>query len=92
VRLGTHVCLDVVREAEKDSDADIRLVANIRAGNVPVPPDDQLDGFAKVLLAETGAMQAMTDDLAQTFGRDEANRIAFSDELGSCRVRLGGTP
>ncbi len=92
VRLGTQVCLDIVREAAKSSAFDIRLVANIRAGNIPLPPDDQLDGFAKVLLAETGAMQAITDDLAQTFGRDEANHIAFSDQLGSCSGRLGGTP
>jgi hypothetical protein len=53
-----------------------------------MPSSSQLDPNAIVLVAED-AMQAMTDDLAQTFGPEEAKRIAFSEELGSCSGSTG---
>jgi hypothetical protein len=91
-RLGTNVCIQVVSEAAKDGQADIQLVADVRAGNRPMPAATQLDPYASVLLAETGAMQALTDDLAQTFGPEEAKRIAFGGGTSWCSGSTGGAP
>jgi hypothetical protein len=91
-RLGTNVCIQIVSQAAKEGEADRQLVADVHAGNRPMPPFSQLDPYATVLMAEADAMQAMTDDLAQTFGPAEAKRIAFSDELGSCSGTTGGKP
>jgi hypothetical protein len=54
-----------------------------------MPPADQLDPFATMLLAETAAPQALQDDLAKTFGPEAARAITFSDELGSCSGSWG---
>jgi hypothetical protein len=91
-RLGTPVCAAVVSNSIKDTVPDQRLVADIRAGNVPTPPADKLDPFAAMLLAESGSMQALQSDLAAALGPDDARRVAFSDELGSCSGTWGGPP
>jgi hypothetical protein len=89
-RLGTNVCLQIVSQAAKDGEADRQLVADVHAGNRPMPSSGPLDPYATVLMAEADAMQTMTDDLAQTFGPEVAKRIAFSEELGSCSGTTGG--
>jgi hypothetical protein len=91
-RLGTRVCTEVISESVKDDNPDIQLVANIRAGNVPMPPADKLDPFATMLLAHSGSMQALQTELAKTFGPEDAKRLAFADELGSCRGTWGEVP
>jgi hypothetical protein len=91
-RLGAPVCMAVLMHAQKDEKADLQLVADVRAGNKPMPSADQIDPFATLLFAETGAMPALQDDLAKTFGPDAAHRIAFADELGSCSGSWGSAP
>ena len=91
-RLGAQVCTAIISDASKDSQPDLQLVADIRAGNVALPPADQLDPYATMLLAQSGSMQALQADLAKTFGPEEAKRLAFADELGSCSVRSEGRP
>jgi hypothetical protein len=91
-KLGLQVCIQIVSQGTKNRQADLQLVADVRAGNRAMPPAGQLDPYATLLMAETGAMQAMVDDLAPTFGPEEARRIAFSPELGSCSGSTGGAP
>lgn len=92
VRLGTQVCTEVVSESVKDQQRDIQLVADIRAGNVAMPPLYTLDPLASMLYAQTGSMKAIEAELAQTLGPDEAKRLAFAEELGACSGSMGGAP
>ena len=91
-RLGAPVCMAVLMHSPKDEKADLQLVADVRAGNKPMPPADQVNPFATLLFAETGAMPALQEDLAKTFGPDGARKIAFADELGSCSGSWGTAP
>jgi hypothetical protein len=90
-RLGPPVCIAVLMHSTKDQKPDLQLVADVRAGNKPMPAAWELDPFATLLLAETGAMPALQDDLAKTFGPDVAHRVAFADELGSCSGSWGSS-
>jgi hypothetical protein len=91
-------CAKVVGSAElamnsqKDPNPDIQLVADIRAGNVPMPPPEKIDPYAAMLLAQTESESKLQAALAPTFGPEEAHRIAFSDELGCCSGTSGGPP
>jgi hypothetical protein len=91
-RLGSRVCAEIISESVKNQNPDLQLVADIFAGNVAMPTADQLDPFATMLVAEAGAMQALQTDLATTLGPDDAHRLAFADELGSCSGSWGGGP
>jgi hypothetical protein len=91
-RLGARVCAEIVTESVKNENPDLQLVADIFAGNVPMPTADVLDPFATMLVAEAGAMQALQTELAATLGPEEAHRLAFADELGSCSGSWGGGP
>jgi hypothetical protein len=91
-RLGNRVCESVLVNSQKDPNPDIQLVADIRAGNVPKPPPEKLDPYAAMLLAQTESESTLQAALTPTFGPEEARRIAFSDELGSCSGTSGGPP
>jgi len=91
-RLGNRVCDSVLTNSLKDPNADIQLVADIRAGNVPMPPPEKIDPYAAMLLAQTESESKLQAALTPTFGPEEAHRLAFSDELGSCSGTSGGGP
>jgi hypothetical protein len=84
-RLGPRVCDTVISSSVKDQQHDLQLVADVRAGNVPMPPEGSVDPFAAV----TAAMPQLEADLAAMFGPEEAHRLAFADELGSCSGTSG---
>jgi len=83
-RLGPSTCMSVIQRSVKDTHPDLQLVADIRAGNKPMPSPDQLDPFATMLLAETVSEKMLEADLTKSLGPDGAHAVAFSDELGSC--------
>jgi hypothetical protein len=91
-RLGPRACSTIIDDYVKDKGADVQLVADIRAGNVPTPSTDRLDPYAQMLLAQTYAEQFIEADLAKTLGPDDAKRLTFDDELGSCSTSTGGGP
>jgi hypothetical protein len=68
---------------------DAALVANIRAGLVPMPPPDQLDGIATGLLAMTAAAPDLESELTPSFGPELARAIATADLWPPCSVSLG---
>jgi hypothetical protein len=86
-RIGPDTCIRVVLDSEKDRDpaafaASRRMVGKIRAGEAPMPaPNAELSPTVKLMLAMTGASKALEDDLAQSFGPEEAHRLVFSDQL-----------
>jgi len=54
-------------------------LAEIRAGKRKVPKDASPE--TRMLLLLSGAMKPFEDDLARTFGAEEAHRIAYSEDL-----------
>jgi hypothetical protein len=89
-RLGPKVCTAVLTDSVKDPHPAMQLVADIEAGNLPRPAPEHLDPLASLLLAEADSMHVLQADLAKTFGPEEAHRLAFADELGSCSGTWGG--
>jgi hypothetical protein len=67
-RLGPRVCETVISSSVKDREADLQLVANVRAGNVPMPADSNIDPFAALMFAETGATPQLQAALAAALG------------------------
>lgn len=87
-----HVVLDVEdrRSAEAVAEA-MRQVGEIRAGMRPMPgPNEQVSPVVRMFLAVTGESQLFENELAQSFGPEEAHRITFSDGMCMGRSTWGG--
>lgn len=95
-KLGPDTCQHLVLDIEdkKDSEAvgeAMRQVGEIRAGLRPMPaPNEPIHPVARMFLAVTGEAQQFENELAQTFGPDEAHRIMFSDGMCVGRSTWGG--
>jgi len=72
-------------------DVDAQLVADIRAGNVPMPATDDLDALATRFLAMTSAVSDLEKDLSESFGPERAHEIAAADDVpwGGCSTQIG---
>lgn len=96
-KLGPMTCQVLVQNAAQQSGEDIeeelREVAEIRAGLRPVPGDGGGD-VMRVWLALTAESKAVEQDLAQSFGPEEAHRIVYSGEVPGCWniQQAGGGP
>ena len=91
-RLGNDSCWPIIlRDVDQGQwDVDAQLVADIRAGNVPMPPPGQLDDLSKRLLAMTNAMPDLENELTPTFGPEVAHAIAWGHlPWAPCVVTLG---
>jgi ferric-dicitrate binding protein FerR (iron transport regulator) len=101
-RLGADTCLHVIFDAESErprtseggaAESAMRQVAEMRAGLRPLPgPNDAATPLTKAFLATTGESKAFEEELAQSFGPEEAHRIVFSDELCMDGNVFQGTP
>jgi len=89
-RLGTYTCTHVVlvQATERDrasvNDA-MKKVAEIRAGERPMPALGAEDAVVRLFLAVTGEMAEFEGDLAQSLGPREAHRVAYAE--GACVSR-----
>ncbi len=90
--LGNETCGTIVARSVNAAQfqADTQLVADIRAGNKPMPPTGQIDGPTSRLLAMTTAATDLEKDLTKSFGPDTAHRVAFGDTPWSCALQFGG--
>jgi hypothetical protein len=102
-KLGPDNCIFVMMDGEnergsktgtdKASTMAMREVAEIRAGIRPMPgPNDAVSPLVKVFLATTGAGKGFEDELAQSFGPEEAHRIVYADELCMGRHTYNSSP
>jgi hypothetical protein len=57
-----------------------------------MPPADRIEPFLAMMLAQTSSMQGLQSDLAASLGPEEAHRVAFAEELGSCSGTSGPPP
>lgn len=95
-RMGPDMCASFVLSTESERDPEgtrnaRREVGEIRAGARPMPAADApLNPVTKVFLALTGSSKSLEDDLAQSFGPDEAHRLVYSDSLCMGQHTHGG--
>lgn len=88
-KLGASNCQHVVLDIEnrKDSDAvgeAMRQVGEMRAGMRPMPgPNEPVHPVVRMFLAVTGEGKSFENDLAQSFGPEDAHRIVFAED-GLC--------
>jgi hypothetical protein len=87
-----HLVLDVAQEkGPADANEAMRQVAEMRAGLRPLPgPNDPVHSVTKMFLALTGENARVEADLAQTFGPEEAHRLAYADGLCTQTSHFGG--
>jgi len=88
----THVVVDALRKQENSGVGEaMRQVAEARAGQRPAPAGgkDQHPVF-ELFWGLTGEMSAFEADLAQSFGPEEAKRLAYSKGLCAGHSTFGG--
>lgn len=101
-KIGPDTCVHLVldTESEKDpaaADAARKLVGQMRSGDVPMPapntPEyEKLNPVTKMFLSLTGANKELESDLAQSFGPEEAHRLAYEDGMCAWQSHFGGSP
>lgn len=88
----THVVVDSMRkQGGAGAGEAMRQVAEIRAGLRPPPAagKEQHPVF-ELFWALTGEMQSFESDLAQTFGPEEAKRLAYAESICAGHSTFGG--
>jgi hypothetical protein len=80
-RLGPEVCGLIVQTAAGNNNKPIQLVADILAGNKPMPTEP-LDPLAARILAEAQQSAVFESDLAQAVGPETARSVARNEDLG----------
>ena len=96
-KLGPRNCqtlvLDTAEQHNEDVDEEIRKVAEIRAGMIPMPADPKVLGsYGRMIYTLTGESRAMEQKLAQSFGPDTAHRLVFGEEAELCSLDFDGGP
>jgi ferric-dicitrate binding protein FerR (iron transport regulator) len=82
-KLGRESCIHLIANLDENVSRDaFRRVAEIRAGDRPMPaPNEKVPAVERVFLTTTAEMKLFEEDLSQTFGPEEAHRIAFGTSL-----------
>ncbi|MFO0675033.1 MAG: FecR domain-containing protein [Polyangiaceae bacterium] len=94
--VGPEACGNVILTHARKTDENAaieaqRVVGEIRAGMRPPPSaTDTMSPKERYLLVMTGEMKSFEDDLAKTFGVDEAHRLAFDDAMCTTGSHIGG--
>jgi hypothetical protein len=87
-----HLIYDAVSKDNREAAAEAQTqAAEVRAGLRAEPaPGDKVHRVPKMFLLLTGANKTFEGDLAQSFGPDEAHRLAVGDDLCMSNNRWGG--
>ncbi|MBI3200039.1 MAG: FecR domain-containing protein [Myxococcales bacterium] len=88
----THVVVDAVRKKDSAGAAEaMRQVGEVRAGLRPAPaPGKEQHPVFDAFYALTGELGAFEADLAQTFGPEEAKRLAYAKGMCAGHSTFGG--
>jgi ferric-dicitrate binding protein FerR (iron transport regulator) len=96
-KVGPSTCVHLIMDVTQDKDGAgydeaMRQVGEIRAGQRPMPaPGDAMNPVERMMLAMTGETKSFESDLAQSFGPDDAHRIAYG-ENGCWQASTFGGP
>jgi hypothetical protein len=97
-KIGPDTCIFLILDIEREKnsgavDAARKQVGEIRAGLRPMPgPNDRLNPVAQMFLAITGETKSFENELAQSFGPEEAHRLVYSGEMCMHQSTFGGSP
>ena len=88
----THVIVDMARKKDGEAAKEaMRQVAEIRAGlRAPPAPGEPMNPTLEVFLTLTGELPRFEADLAQSFGPEEAHRLAYSADMCASHSTFGG--
>lgn len=87
----THVIVDALRKQENSGVGEaMRQVAEVRAGLKAAPGGKEQHPVYDLFWALTGEMSAFEADLAQSFGPEEAKRLAYSKGMCAGHSTFGG--
>lgn len=87
----THVVVDMARKQNSEAASEaMRLVAEARAGLKPAPAAGREGAVFETFWALTGEMSRFESDLAQSFGPEEAKRIAYAEGMCMGHSTFGG--
>jgi len=97
-KLGAASCPTIIHDVQNALDPEAakagqKAAAEIRAGLKPEPgPNENVHPVTRVFLILTAANKAFENDLAASFGPEEAHRLAFSSEGCTSTSHWGGGP
>lgn len=96
-KIGMNTCIHLVLNTARAADGQatddaMREVGEIRAGlSQPPKPGDSVSPVLPMFLALTGESEKFQNDLARTFGPDEAHRLAFANGMCAVQAEFGGS-
>lgn len=86
------IVTDSVRDTE-DTSEELRKVAEIRAGLIPMPTDPKVLGkYGAMMFALSGSSQSIETALAKSMGPDDAKRIVNNEASNLCGGSWGVGP
>jgi hypothetical protein len=97
-KIGPDTCIFLVLDIEREKDPDAvaaakKQVGEIRAGLRAMPgPNERLNPVAQIFLTLTGESKSFENELAQSFGPEEAHRLVNSGEMCMHHSTFGGSP
>jgi len=95
-KMPVDACMHLVSDFLSETDGKARseaqqLAVDIRAGLKPTPgPNEKLPALTRMMLASTQEMKIFEEELAKSFGPDEAHRISYADGLCMGHSTWGG--
>jgi hypothetical protein len=95
-RIGPDSCVHIILDLEREQNSAAANqamydIGAIRSGKKPVPAaGEQVDPVLQMFLTLTDGTPAFERDLAQSFGPDEAHRLAYADGMCSGSSIFGG--
>jgi hypothetical protein len=87
-----HVVVDIARKQDSEAASEaMRQVAEVRAGLRPAPaPGARMHPVMEIFLAATGEQGRFEADLMESFGPEEAHRLAYAEGMCAGRSTFGG--
>lgn len=95
-RITVDACMHLVSDLLSETDPKGRreaqqLAVDVRAGLKPAPgPNEKVAPLTRMMLATSQQMKIFEDELAKSFGPEEAHRIAYGEGLCMGRSTWGG--
>jgi ferric-dicitrate binding protein FerR (iron transport regulator) len=87
-----HVVVDIARKKDSEAASEaMRQVSEIRAGLRPSPAaGERMHPVLEIFLAATSEQGRFEGDLAESFGPEEAHRLAYAEGMCAGRSTFGG--
>jgi hypothetical protein len=94
-KMSVDSCMHLVSDFLSETDPKARteaqqLAVDVRAGLKTPPPGEKMPPLTRMMLASTQQIKVFEEELAKSFGPDEAHRITYADGLCMGHSTWGG--